>query len=1215
MTQYARPDADDYNGDGWTYSEGSTLFGCVDEVSADDGDYIDSPSGSPNYCELGLSSVNDPESSSDHVIRARAKRLTGGATGTAVLYEGASPIATLTLTLGSGYATATYTLTSGEANSIGNYGNLSIRLNQTANNKAISVSWVEFAVPDAVVLVTFAGTIGAVSNIPDAPFKRLREFVSVAVTGVSGVADAPLKILKEFVSVAVGAVSNIPDVPLKRIREFVSVAVGGISGVLGDITVTGAGVVQALAGSIAAVSGIADAPFKRIRGFVSVAVAGVSQVSVVFKRIRRFMGSLSGWESFDGWSMSHPSSPQHNFEWSMGTPGGEYSYGQPKSSVSGTLKRVKLLIGSVASASGVTGLFTGTFNFIGTTVQGVSSIVSDLSKAGIQLLQGAVGGVSGVVGNFTGTFNFSGSAGGVSGVDGVLKRIRKFVGNIFGTNLLTDGGLNIWTTPTNLTNWVEAVSGSSTINREASEVHEGQYSVRGDVVSGSSNAIEQTNTLENLRRYEVRFWAKVPDPDRVWYRIIAEGAPDLYYDWATGDWATSGGYAYADGGDTEEWQEIVNTFVAHPTRTQHTLRFNRAGGSSDWSWYVDDVWLVATASKVTGALGRIRKFVSVAVGGISGVIGDITVTAEGVVKALAGSIAALSDVLGNITGTFTFLGSVGAVSNIADATFKRIRKLVGVSIDAVSSIATASIKILRKFIGNIGSASGVDAVLKRIRRFTAPAIQGISSIIAPLTKGAEVLLQGVIGAVSSVNANILVDYVLSGVVGAVSGVTSSLGRVRTFIGNIGSVSGVDAVLKRLRRFVGVSIDGVSFVLGDIQKGAIQLLQGTIGALSDVVGAIRGTFTFSGSIGGVSGVSGVLKVVYKFIGVTVQGVSSITAVMSTLGTVILRATVGAVSDVLGSLKTTKAFIGSVSSLSAVSGVLRVVKQFIGTVVSGVSGVTGVLKRGRVFVGEVVSGVSSVDGFIKITKKFVAIPVAAVSSVTGVMSWLGVIILRGTIGAISGIDASLKATFSLKGTTDGLSGATGSMRYTASFSGLVAAVSDLTGTILTSATIVFQGVVSSISAVDGVFKRLRGFVATIDGVSGVDVVMKRIRAYIVSVGAVSGATGLLKRLRRVSGSVAGSSAVDGYVKILKRFIGSITSGSVITAPLGRIKQFVGATISAVSSVTADLWTGVLYIYPIIFKVIPRERIKHTVARTREFVVEARKRIFKSDIEEDR
>jgi hypothetical protein len=148
MAQYARPDNDDDNAAGWTYSTGSSLFECVNEVSADDGDYINSPGGTPNYCELGLSSVDDPSSSSNHVLRARAKRLSGGATGTAVLYEGATPRATLTLTLDAGYVTATYTLTTGEADSISDYTNLSIRLNQTTNNKDLSVSWVEFEVPD-----------------------------------------------------------------------------------------------------------------------------------------------------------------------------------------------------------------------------------------------------------------------------------------------------------------------------------------------------------------------------------------------------------------------------------------------------------------------------------------------------------------------------------------------------------------------------------------------------------------------------------------------------------------------------------------------------------------------------------------------------------------------------------------------------------------------------------------------------------------------------------------------------------------------------------------------------------------------------------------------------------------------------------------------------------------------------------------------------------
>jgi hypothetical protein len=120
------------------------------------------------------------------------------------------------------------------------------------------------------------------------------------------------------------------------------------------------------------------------------------------------------------------------------------------------------------------------------------------------------------------------------------------------------------------------------------------------------------------------------------------------------------------------------------------------------------------------------------------------------------------------------------------------------------------------------------------------------------------------------------------------------------------------------------------------------------------------------------------------------------------------------------------------------------------------------------------------------------------------------------------------------------------------------------------------------------------------------MKRIRAYIASVNVFSGVNGILKRLRRLSGSVLSATAVDGYVKILYRFIGSIASASIITATIGRVKKFVSVTISAVSSVAGDLWAGVLYIFPIIFTVAPRIKA---------FLIEARDRIFKSDINKDR
>lgn len=56
-----------------------------------------------------------------------------------------------------------------------------------------------------------------------------------------------------------------------------------------------------------------------------------------------------------------------------------------------------------------------------------------------------------------------------------------------GSELLTDGGLENWSSATNLTSWSEGVAGTSTVNQEASIVRGGTYAARLDVDGALSN--------------------------------------------------------------------------------------------------------------------------------------------------------------------------------------------------------------------------------------------------------------------------------------------------------------------------------------------------------------------------------------------------------------------------------------------------------------------------------------------------------------------------------------------------------------------------------------------------------------------------------------------------------------------------------------------------------------------------------------------------------
>ena len=74
MPQFARPDADTYNGDGWTEDDGDTtnMFLEVDEASPDDADFVRSPVTPTNdVVVFRLSDVTDPVSSVNHIMRVR----------------------------------------------------------------------------------------------------------------------------------------------------------------------------------------------------------------------------------------------------------------------------------------------------------------------------------------------------------------------------------------------------------------------------------------------------------------------------------------------------------------------------------------------------------------------------------------------------------------------------------------------------------------------------------------------------------------------------------------------------------------------------------------------------------------------------------------------------------------------------------------------------------------------------------------------------------------------------------------------------------------------------------------------------------------------------------------------------------------------------------------------------------------------------------------
>lgn len=125
----ARPTSDITDG-AWLPSTGSDLYAVVDETTANDTDYIYTSSAST--CEMALSAVTDPASSSGQVVRYRAKSDYGNDL-VATLKQGGTTIATRTHTsVPATWTDYTMTLTSGECDAITDYGALRVSLEAQA---------------------------------------------------------------------------------------------------------------------------------------------------------------------------------------------------------------------------------------------------------------------------------------------------------------------------------------------------------------------------------------------------------------------------------------------------------------------------------------------------------------------------------------------------------------------------------------------------------------------------------------------------------------------------------------------------------------------------------------------------------------------------------------------------------------------------------------------------------------------------------------------------------------------------------------------------------------------------------------------------------------------------------------------------------------------------------------------------------------------------
>lgn len=161
MAQFARPDNDDSIGSWTDEASGTTdIYLGIDEATAEDTELVRSEADpSTSLYETGLSTITDPVSSANHIVRYRYQKgeSGGGQPGDidliVTLRQGTTDIASNTHSdIATGFVDGTFTLSGAEADAITDYTDLNIEMsaNKSAGARTswAEVSFAELEVPD-----------------------------------------------------------------------------------------------------------------------------------------------------------------------------------------------------------------------------------------------------------------------------------------------------------------------------------------------------------------------------------------------------------------------------------------------------------------------------------------------------------------------------------------------------------------------------------------------------------------------------------------------------------------------------------------------------------------------------------------------------------------------------------------------------------------------------------------------------------------------------------------------------------------------------------------------------------------------------------------------------------------------------------------------------------------------------------------------------------
>jgi hypothetical protein len=166
----------------------------------------------------------------------------------------------------------------------------------------------------------------------------------------------------------------------------------------------------------------------------------------------------------------------------------------------------------------------------------------------------------------------------------------------FGEQKVLNGTMESWASATNPNNWAENLTGTSTVNQEATEKRFGSYSCRFDV-DGAESAVNITQSVVLVAggAHKISFWHNTPVGSTLAFQFV-DSAANVYLA-SDGTWTAASTYVHATG--TGAWAFFTLDFSAHASYTNYTLAVHRGDSMASKSQYVDDV---AVSQRYTAAL-------------------------------------------------------------------------------------------------------------------------------------------------------------------------------------------------------------------------------------------------------------------------------------------------------------------------------------------------------------------------------------------------------------------------------------------------------------------------------------------------------------------------------------------------------------------------------------------------------------------------------------